>query len=251
MAKFTYPRPIFAFGRFGLFVYATLAEPERGAVLWQRTLEEAVSIGVNSVFIVGLVSAFIGAVMCVQISYNLVNPFVPISMVGYLVREITILEMAPTITSIVLAGKVGSSIAGGLGTMRITEQISALDVMGINSASYLVLPRVLASLFVFPLLVMLAMSLGILGGYVASQAAGLMAGGDFITGLRYDFVPYTVLFALIKSVVFAFLVTSIAAYKGYTMRGGALEVGLASTAAVTNAIIAILIADFVLAAVLL
>ncbi|MBO2033539.1 ABC transporter permease [Siccationidurans ginsengisoli] len=228
-----------------------LRQPERGPVLWHRTLEEAVSIGTDSVFIVGLVAFFIGAVTCVQIAYNMVNPLVPVSMVGYMVREMMILEMAPTITSIVLAGKVGSSIAGGLGTMRITEQISAMDVMGINSASYLVLPRVLAALFVFPLLVILAMSVGILGGYTASQAAGLMASNDYITGIRYDFVPYTVLFALIKSIVFAFLIASIAAYKGYTMRGGALEVGLAGTAAVTNSIIAVLLADYLMAALLL
>lgn len=220
-------------------------------MLWQRTLEEAASIGVGSVVVVGLVAVFIGAVTCVQIAYNMANPFVPISMVGYLVREMTILEMAPTITSIVLIGKVGSAIAGGLGTMRLTEQISALDVMGINSASYLILPRLLAALLVFPLLVILAMSLGILGGYIASQALGLMTSTDYVAGLRYAFVPYTVGFALIKAVVFAFLITSISAYKGYTMRGGALEVGLASTAAVTSSIIAVLLADYVLASLLL
>ncbi|AMR25611.1 ABC transporter permease (plasmid) [Hymenobacter psoromatis] len=240
-----------AFGRFVLLLFAAVTQPEGWQVLGRRTLDEAVLIGTDSVFIVGLVASFIGAVTCVQITYNLVNPFVPMSMVGYMVREMTILELAPTITSIVLAGKVGSSIAGGLGTMRITEQISALDVMGINSASYLILPRVLAALFVFPLLVMLAMNLSILGGYVASQVLGLMAGNDYITGLRYDFVPYTVVFSLIKSVVFAFLIASISAYKGYTMHGGALEVGLASTAAVTNSIIAVLLADYVLAALLL
>ena len=251
MVRFKHPQPVAAFGRFVLFMQAMLMQPERGPVLWHRTLEEAVIIGTDSVFIVGLVAFFIGAVTCVQVAYNMVNPLIPISMVGYMVREMMILEMAPTITSIVLAGKVGSSIAGGLGTMRITEQISALDVMGINSASYLVLPRVLASLLVFPLLVILAMSVGILGGYTASQAVGLMTSDDYITGIRYDFVPYTVLFALIKSVVFAFLIATIGAYKGYTMRGGALEVGLASTAAVTNSIIVVLLADYVLAALLL
>jgi phospholipid/cholesterol/gamma-HCH transport system permease protein len=168
-----------------------------------------------------------------------------------MVREMTILELAPTIISVVLAGKVGSSIAGVLGTMRITDQISALDAMGINSASYLVLPRVLAALFVFPMLVILAMNLSILGGYIATQVSGIMPAADYIEGIRYDFKPYTVLFALIKSVVFAFLVTATSAYKGYSVRGGALEVGAAGTAAVTNSIIAILFADYFLAAVLL
>lgn len=228
-----------------------VVRPERVSIIWKRTLEEAVLIGTDSVFIVGLVSTFIGAVTCVQIAYNLVNPVIPQSMVGYMVREMTILELAPTIISVVLAGKVGSSIAGVLGTMRITDQISALDAMGINSASYLVLPRILAAMFVFPLLVILAMNLSILGGYVATQLSGIMPAADYIEGIRYDFKPYTVLFALIKAVVFAFLVTATSSYKGYSVRGGALEVGAAGTAAVTNSIIAILLADYVLAAVLL
>ena len=228
-----------------------VVRPERFSIIWRRTLEEAVLIGTDSVFIVGLVSTFIGAVTCVQIAYNLVNPLIPQSMVGYMVREMTILELAPTIISVVLAGKVGSSIAGVLGTMRITDQISALDAMGINSASYLVLPRILAAMFVFPLLVILAMNLSILGGFVATQASGIMSAADYIEGIRFDFKPYTVFFALIKAVVFAFLVTATSAYKGYSVRGGALEVGAAGTAAVTNSIIAILLADYTLAAVLL
>ena len=248
---YRYPRPVSAFGRFVLLMSEMVTRPERFAVIWRRTMEEAVLIGIDSIFIVGLVSTFIGAVTCVQIAYNLINPLIPQSMVGYMVREMTVLELAPTIISVVLAGKVGSSIAGSLGTMRITDQISALDAMGINSASYLVLPRVLAALFVFPLLVILAMNLSILGGYIASQAAGIMPGAAYIEGIRYEFKPYTILFALIKSVVFAFLVTATSAYKGYSVRGGALEVGAASTAAVTNSIIAILLADYTLAAILL
>jgi phospholipid/cholesterol/gamma-HCH transport system permease protein len=248
---YKYPRPISAFGRFVLLMQMMVTRPERRAVLWQRTLDEAVEIGTDSVFIVGLVSTFIGAVTCVQIAYNMVNPLIPMSTVGFMVREMTILELAPTIISVVLAGKVGSAIAGGLGTMRITEQISAIDAMGINSASYLVLPRILASLFVFPLLVILAMNLSILGGYVATQLSGSMPGADYIEGIRYAFKPYTVLFSLIKSVVFAFLVSAISSYKGYTLKGGALEVGRASTAAVTNSIISILLADYALAAILL
>jgi phospholipid/cholesterol/gamma-HCH transport system permease protein len=248
---YKYPRPISAFGRFVLLMQMMVTRPERRAVLWQRTLDEAVDIGTDSVFIVGLVSTFIGAVTCVQIAYNMVNPLIPMSTVGFMVREMTILELAPTIISVVLAGKVGSAIAGGLGTMRITEQISAIDAMGINSASYLVLPRILASIFVFPLLVILAMNLSILGGYVATQLSGSMPGADYIEGIRYSFKPYTVLFSLIKSVVFAFLVSAISSYKGYTLKGGALEVGKASTAAVTNSIISILLADYALASILL
>ena len=249
--RYSGPRPVSAFGRFVLLMQSMISRPERLSVIWTRTFEEAVLLGYNSVFIVALVSTFIGAVTCVQIAYNMVNPLIPMSTVGFMVREMTVLELAPTITCIVLAGKVGSSIAGGLGTMRISEQISALDVMGINSASYLVLPRVLGALLTFPLLVMLAMVLGLLGGYLAGVASGALTGAEYIEGLRLSFVPYNVVFALIKSVVFAFLVSAISAYKGYTMRGGSLEVGAASTAAVTNSIIAILVADYVLAQTLL
>ncbi len=168
-----------------------------------------------------------------------------------MVREMTILELAPTITSIVLAGKVGSSIAGGLGTMRITEQVSALEVMGINSASYLVLPRIIAAMFMFPLLVILAMALSIIGGYLAGSLTGAISAQEYIEGIRTDFIPYNILFALIKSVVFAFLVSAISSFKGFFTQGGALEVGAASTTAVNNSIIAILVADFALAAILL
>lgn len=239
------------FGKFVLFLQSMLSRSERLSVLWTRTIDEAMLIGVDSIFIVSIVSAFIGAVTCVQIAYNLTNPLIPASTIGYMVREMTILELAPTITSIVLAGKVGSSIAGGLGTMRITEQISALEVMGINSTSYLVLPRILAALLMFPLLVIVAMLLSILGGYLAGTLTGALAPQEYIEGIRTDFIPYNILFALIKSVVFAFLVSAISAYKGFYTSGGALEVGAASTGAVTNSIIAILLADFVLAAVLL
>ncbi|UOR07584.1 ABC transporter permease [Hymenobacter aerilatus] len=239
------------FGSFLLFLQSMVSRGERFKTLWNRTIDEAILIGVDSVFIVSLVSAFIGAVTCVQIAYNLVNPLIPKATIGYMVREMTILELAPTITSVVLAGKVGSSIAGGLGTMRITEQIDALEVMGINSSSYLVLPRILASLLMFPLLVVLAMGLSIMGGYIAGTLSGSISAQEYIEGIRQDFIPYNIVFALIKSVVFAFLISAISSFKGFNTRGGALEVGAASTGAVTNSIIAILIADFVLAAVLL
>ncbi|RSK29907.1 ABC transporter permease [Hymenobacter metallilatus] len=240
-----------AFGEFLLFLQSMLTRKERLTVLWQRTLDECIVIGINSIFIVAIVSAFIGAVTCVQIAYNLTNPLIPKSTIGYMVREMTILELAPTITSIVLAGKVGSSIAGGLGTMRITEQVSALEVMGINSASYLVFPRILASMLMFPLLVILAMALSIIGGYLAGSLTGALSAQEYVEGIRTDFIPYNIVFALIKSVVFAFLVSAISSFKGFYTQGGALEVGNASTTAVNNSIIAILIADFVLAALLL
>ncbi|GAA4430803.1 ABC transporter permease [Pontibacter saemangeumensis] len=224
---------------------------ESPRIIFNRTIDEAILIGINSIFIVAIVSTFIGAVTCVQVAYNLNNALIPRSTIGFMVREMTILELAPTITSIVLAGKVGSSIAGGLGTMQITEQVDALEVMGINSSSYLVLPKVIAALFMFPLLVIISMFLSIGGGFVAGTLSGALTSQEYITGIREDFIPYNIVFALIKSIVFAFLISSISSFRGYFTSGGALEVGAASTTAVTNGVIAVLIADFILAQLLL
>jgi len=238
-------------GQYLLFLNTLIRRGESFRILFNRTIDEAILIGINSVFIVAIVSTFIGAVTCVQISYNLTNALIPRSTIGFMVREMTILELAPTITSIVLAGKVGSNIAGGLGTMRITEQIDALEVMGINSASYLVLPKIVAALLMFPLLVILAMTLSIAGGYIAGTLSGALSAQEYIEGLRSEFIPYNIVFALIKSFVFAFLISSISSFLGYNTKGGALEVGAASTNAVTNSIIAVLIADYVCAGILL
>lgn len=239
------------FGNYLLFLSSLVVRGESPKILFNKVIDEAVLIGINSIVIVAIVSTFIGAVTCVQTAYNLTSALIPRSTIGFMVREMTILELAPTITSIVLAGKVGSSIAGGLGTMQITEQVDALEVMGINSASYLVLPKIIAALFVFPMLVILAMFLSIGGGYVAGTLTGEITAQEYITGIRGDFIPYNIVFALIKSVVFAFLITSISSFRGYSTSGGALEVGAASTAAVTNSVIAILVADFALAQMLL
>ncbi len=213
--------------------------------------EEAVSLGINSIFIVAITSSFIGAVTAIQTAYNMISPLIPPYIIGTIVRDMTVLELAPTIISIVLAGKVGSNIAGELGTMRISEQIDALEVMGINSASYLVLPKVIAALITFPLLVILSTFLSIFGGYVAGTLSGVITEYEYIYGIRYDFIAFNIPFALIKSFVFAFLITTISAYKGFFTRGGALEVGVASTSAVTNSCIAILLADYLLAQLLL
>lgn len=239
------------FGKYLMFLTTLVVRGESPRILFNRFIDEAILIGINSIFIVAIVSTFIGAVTCVQIAYNLTNALIPRSTIGFMVREMTILELAPTITSIVLAGKVGSSIAGGLGTMQITEQVDALEVMGINSSSYLVLPKILAAIVVFPLLVILAMFLSIAGGYVAGTLSGEITAQEYINGIRGDFVPFNIAFALIKSVVFAFLIASISSFRGYNTSGGALEVGAASTGAVTNSVIAILIADFALAQMLL
>lgn len=214
-------------------------------------IDESMLLGVNSIFIVVIVSTFMGAVTAVQTAYNLVSPLIEDYIIGTLVRDMTVQELAPTVIAIVFAGKVGSSISSGLGTMRITEQIDALEVMGINSTSYLVLPKIIAAVIVYPLLVILAMFLSIYGGYLAGTLTNIITQQEYIYGIRLDFNPFTIKFAMIKSVVFAFLISSISAYKGFFTEGGALEVGIASTSAVTNSCIAILLADYLLAQLLL
>ena len=234
-------------GKYLIFLGSLFQNREKFRVYFQLVIDEAVQIGINSIFIVAIVSSFIGAVTCVQTAANLTNPFVPHYIVSLIVRDSTILELAPTITCVVLAGKVGSNIAGELGTMRITEQIDALEVMGINSSSYLVLPKVVASIITFPMLVTLAGFLSIYGGYLAGSLTGAITPEEYVQGIRFEFNSFNVPFALIKSVVFAFLITTISSFQGYYTHGGALEVGKASTSAVTNSCIAVLIADYLLA----
>ncbi len=238
-------------GRYFLFLGNLFRNREKVGVYLRQIFDEAVLIGIDSIFIVAIVSTFIGAVTCVQTAYNLVSPLIPNYVISLIVRDMTLLELAPTITCIVLSGKVGSNIAGTLGTMRVTEQIDALEVMGINSTSYLVLPKIVAAMLVFPMLVVLAGFLSIYGGYLAGTLAGVITPEEYIYGIRSDFNQFNIPFALIKSVVFAFLIASISAFQGYYTSGGALEVGRASTTAVTNSCISVLVADYLLAQLLL
>ncbi|NBA86451.1 ABC transporter permease [Emticicia sp. CRIBPO] len=234
-------------GKFFIFIGSLFIRRESSRVYWKRFIDECVSIGIGSVNIISIVALFIGAVVCVQTYANLVSPIIPKYIVSNIVRDMTLLELSSTFMCVVLAGKVGSNIAGELGTMRITEQIDALEVMGINSASYLVLPKVLAAIFTFPLLAILSGFLGIMGGYLAGTLSGILTPEQYIYGIRFSFIPFNVTIAIIKSIVFGFLIATISAYKGFNTKGGALEVGQASTAAVTNSCIAVLIADYLLA----
>ncbi len=240
-----------SFGKYMILMGSLFVRREKFIVYWRLTIDECIIIGTNSIFIVAIVSSFIGAVTCIQTAANLVSPLVPIYVVASVVREMSILELAPTFTCVVLAGKVGSSIAGQLGTMRITEQIDALEVMGINSASYLILPKILASLITIPMLVTFAALLSILGGFIAGRLGDIISTQDYIYGIQSDFNEFNVSFALIKAFVFAFLISSISAYQGFFTKGGALEVGQSSTTAVVNSCIGVLVADLLLAQLLL
>ena len=238
-------------GKYFMFLGNLFTNRETFKTYYKLVLEECISIGLGSLFLVALVSTFMGAVTTVQTAYNMVSDFIPDYVISQVAREMIVLELAPTIIAVIYAGKVGSSMAGGLGTMRITEQIDALEVMGINSISYLVLPKIIASIMMYPLLVIIAGVCGMLGGYLAGTLTGIITPTDYVYGLRSSYNEFTVIFALIKSVVFAFLVSSISSYKGYYTQGGALEVGVSTTQAVTTSVIAVLIADYLLAQLLL
>ena len=235
------------FGQYMIFLGSLVVRRESFKTYYRLIIEESVQIGVKSIGLVALVASFIGAVTTVQTAYNMVSPLIPRYIIAQVVREMTILELSPTIMAVIYAGKVGSAMAGGLGTMRITEQIDALEVMGINSASYLVLPKIVASLLMYPLLVILAGVCALIGGFIVGSAADLISPTDYIYGLRFYFDSYSITFALIKSFAFAFLISSISSFKGYFTQGGALEVGIATTAAVTSSIIAVLVSDYLLA----
>jgi phospholipid/cholesterol/gamma-HCH transport system permease protein len=238
-------------GKYFMFLSSLFTNRESFKTYYRLVMEECIGVGLGSLFLVALVSTFMGAVTTVQTAFNMVSPLIPKFVISQVVREMTVLELAPTIIAIIFAGKVGSSMSGLLGTMRITEQIDALEVMGINSVSYLVLPKIVASVLMYPLLVIVAGVAALVGGYLVGIFAEVITPNDYVVGLRYSFNPFTITFALIKAVVFAFLVSSISCYQGYYTQGGALEVGVSSTKAVTNSVIAILISDYLLAQLLL
>ncbi|MBP9214042.1 MAG: ABC transporter permease [Chitinophagaceae bacterium] len=239
------------FGRYILMLKGMFSKPENHKMYWKEFMHQCVEIGVGALPIVIIISLFLGAVTTVQTAYQLVSPLVPQTTIAVIVRDSIILELAPTVLSIVLAGVVGSKIASELGNMQTTEQIDAQEIMGINTRNYLIMPKILGALVVMPCLISLSAILGIWGGRTAGAMSGIIATDIFDTGLRQGFTPYNVFFALTKAYTFSFIVSSIPAYFGYHVKGGALEIGQASTKAVVVSCILILLADYVLAALLL
>ena len=218
---------------------------------WKEFIHQCSEIGIGSLGIVVIISIFMGAVSTVQTAYQLVSPLIPQSAIAQIVRDTVILEFAPTLVCIVLAGVVGSKIASELGNMRVSEQIDALEIMGINTKTYLVLPKILAAMLVIPMLVIIATALGIWGGRFAGTLANIIPSSTYDKGLLEGFIPYNVIFALYKAYTFAFIISSISAFFGYYVQGGALEIGRASTRSVVVSCIVILFADYILAALLL
>ena len=226
-------------------------KPQRARVFREALFREVDELGLKSLGIIAFISFFIGGVIALQTALNLNSPFIPNSLIGFAAKRSIILEFAPTFCSIILAGKVGSYITSSIGTMRVTEQIDALEVMGINSLNYLVLPKIISTVLFYPFLIVLGMFLGILGGWVAGNLSGLFSGIDYITGIQMDFQPFLIQYAIIKTLVFAFLIATIPAYHGYYVKGGSLEVGKASTQSVVWTIVVIVIANYLLTQLLL
>jgi phospholipid/cholesterol/gamma-HCH transport system permease protein len=246
--KFNYVHHL---GKYVLFMKSMLTKPDKTPVFVRRVFEEMNNIGIGSLPIVAIISVFIGAVTTVQTAYQLVVSYIPMSVIGQIVSDSTILELSPTIMSLVLAGKVGSHVASEMGTMRVTEQIDALDVMGIKAANHLVLPKIIAAMFMFPMLNVVSIVLSIWGGITAGKLSGILTQDQFLEGARETFSGFVVFFSILKAFTFSIIITSISAYQGYFTKGGALEVGAASTRAVVFSCVMILFADYVLAQLLL
>jgi phospholipid/cholesterol/gamma-HCH transport system permease protein len=239
------------FGRYLLMLKGMFSKPENMKVYWKEFMHQCSEIGIGSLGIVVIISFFMGAVSAVQTAYQLVSPVIPKSTIAQIVRDTVILEFAPTLVCIVLAGVVGSKIASELGNMRVSEQIDALEIMGINTKAYLVLPKIVAALLVIPMLVIISGGLGIWGGRLAGVATNILSSEEFDKGLFSAFVPYNVFFAMAKAYTFAFIISSVSAYFGYNVKGGALEIGRSSTRSVVVSCVLILFADYILAALLL
>lgn len=238
-------------GRYVLMLKGMFSKPENWKMYWKEFMHQCSEIGIGSLGIVAIISVFIGAVSVVQTAYQLTSPLIQRFTIAQIVRDTVILEFAPTLVCIVLAGVVGSKIAGELGNMRVSEQIDALEIMGVNTKAYLVLPKILAALLVIPMLVIVATALALWGGKLAGTAAKLISADEYYKGLLMDFIPFNAFFALIKAYTFAFLIASIPSYYGYHVKGGALEIGRASTRSVVVSCITVLLADYVLSALLL
>ncbi len=239
------------FGRYILMLKGMLSKPENTKLYWKELMHQCVEIGIGSLGIVSIISIFMGAVSALQTAYQITNPLISKVIIPQIIRDTVILEFAPTLICVVLAGVVGSKIASELGNMRVSEQIDALEIMGINTKTYLVLPKIVAAIITIPMLVVLAMVLGIYGGRMTVAASGIISTNTYDRGLMEQFLPYNVFFAMMKAYTFAFIISSIPAYYGYYVKGGSLEIGKSSTTSVVVSCIVVLIADYILAALLL
>jgi phospholipid/cholesterol/gamma-HCH transport system permease protein len=233
-------------GKYFILVAKVFARPEKHWIYYNQTLREIEKIGFNSFGIIVIISFFVGAVITIQTNYNIENPLLPAYLVGVTVRDSLLLEFSSTMVALILAGKVGSSIASEIGTMRVSEQIDALEIMGVNSAGFLILPKIVAAVFFFPILSLLSMFVGIFGGYLICVLTEVLPPADYIYGIQYVFYPHYISYALTKVVFYAFIIVTVSAFHGYYAEGGALEVGRSSTKAVVYSSVLVLLANLVL-----
>lgn len=233
-------------GKYILLLRLSFRKPEKFSVYWAEVMREMVSVGVGSLGIIAIISVFIGAAVTIQTAFQLISPLIPKSVVGSITRDSTILEFSPTISSLVLAGRVGSSMASQIGTMRVTEQIDALEIMGVNAQGYLISPKIIAGVTMIPLLVIVSVLLGFAGGYIACSVSKEVSTADFINGLTDGFNTVTVTVCMVKSIAFGFIITSICSYQGFYTSGGALEVGQAATRGVVYSCVMILFFDLII-----
>ena len=238
------------FGRYLILMGRTFSVPERFRMFWKQYVKEMTQLGVDSIGIVLLISFFIGAVICIQMKVNIESPWMPRWVAGYTTREIMLLEFSSSIMCLILSGKVGSNIASELGTMRVTQQIDALEIMGVNSASYLILPKILGLITIMPFLVIFSSATGILGAYGTAYIGHILTPEDLTEGLQHSFNPWFMNMSIIKSLFFAFIISSVSSFFGYTVDGGSVEVGKASTDAVVTSSVLILFSDVFLTQIL-
>ena len=237
---------IYHIGRYFMLMQRVFQKPTKASLYRKQIVYEIDSLGLGSFGIITIISVFMGAVITLQTASNIDSALIPAYTVGFTTRQSVILEFSPTIIALILAGKVGSNIASEIGTMRVSEQIDALEIMGINSASYIVVPKIIAAVFINPFLVIWSMFIGVFGGYLVALLSSVISTTDYIYGIQFDFDSFGVTYALIKTVVFAFVITSIPSYYGYYVKGGALEVGSASTKGVVSSSIVILITNYII-----
>lgn len=242
---------LFHLGRYILLLKSVFSRPEKGSVYWKETFREMNVMGIGSLGIVIIISVFLGAVTCVQTAFQLVSALIPREVIGQITRDSTILEFSPSITMLVLSGRLGSNIASQIGTMRVTEQIDALEIMGVNSPGYLIFPKLIGGLFVIPMLIVISIGLSLFGGYVAGTLSGVISPQEYIGGIMKDWNSFIVVVSLVKGYVFSFIMITVSAYQGFYTVGGALEVGRSSTKAVVYSCILILFADYIIAQVML
>jgi phospholipid/cholesterol/gamma-HCH transport system permease protein len=241
----------FHLGKYLSFLNRVFSRPEKWRIFFRIFFEEIYKLGIGSLGIVVIISIFMGTVITIQAAYNISNPFIPLYLVGLTTRDSMFLEFSSTVIGLILAGKVGSNIASEIGTMRVTEQIDAYEIMGINSASFLILPKTLAFVFSIPILVSISMFFGIFGGFLAAKFMSPISTTDFLYGLHYAFVPFYITYSLIKSLFFGFIIVTVSSYFGYYTDGGAIEVGRSSTRAVVYSSILILVFNLLLTQILL